>query len=338
MRVSFTQMESHGKMDHSTLQDYIRQIKRMSRSPSPRNGYAPHKPFLMLAVIELMEQGEISDNRILPSEDLIAIFEKYISLIPGADPMIHEPFYDLKNEGFWDLKNFPISGSQMDLFSSAEQMSLPTGPSVRQLQNAGAYAVLDDALFSFLKEPVYRALIRQTIIETYFPELRQRIEECAVEESADNYSESLISGAEKPFSLYAELIEKVKPPVRSAGFRRAIMRIYEYTCAICWLKICTPSGESVTDAAHIVPFSVSHNDDIRNGMSLCKVHHWAFDTGLISVGEKYQVIVSSAVGVEEPTKAMLTGLRDELIKLPKDMKYCPHQDALEWHREQVMRR
>ena len=329
-------------MDHSTLQDYIRQIKRMSRSPSRSNGYAPHKPFLMLAVIELIEQGEISDNRILPSDDLIAIFEKYISLIPGADPMIHEPFYDLKNEGFWYLKNWDtISVSQIDLFSCAEQMEFAIGPptSMRQLQDAGAYTVLDDALFSFLKTPVYRELIRQTIIETYFPELRQRIEDFAVdEESADDYSESLISGAEKPFLLYAELIEKVEPPVRSAGFRRAIMRIYEYTCAICRLKICAPSGESVTDAAHIIPFSVSHNDDIRNGMSLCKVHHWAFDTGLISVGEKYQVIVSSAVGVEEPTKAMLTGLRDELIKLPKDMKYCPHQDALEWHREQVMRR
>ena len=322
-------------MDHSTLQDYIRQIKRMSRSPSRSNGYAPHKPFLMLAVIELMEQlmeqRDISDNGILSSDGLIVIFNryrKYISLVPGSNPTSHDPFYDLKNEGFWDLKNWhPIAGSQMDLFSSAEQMALPIGPST------SASAILDDALFSFLKPPVYRALIRQTIIETYFPELRQRIEECAVQESADNYSKSLISGAEKPFLLYAELIEKVKPPVRSAGFRRAIMRIYEYTCAICRLKICAPSGESVTDAAHIVPFSVSHNDDIRNGMSLCKVHHWAFDTGLISVNEAYRVIVSPSV-----TESMLTGLDNREIYLPREPKLRPHTEALAWHREQVMRR
>ena len=66
------------------------------------------------------------------------------------------------------------------------------------------------------------------------------------------------------------------------------MKIYEYTCAVCELNIQAASGESVTDAAHIVPFSVSYNDDVRNGMSLCKSHHWAFDAGLISVNEAYQ--------------------------------------------------
>ena len=337
--MSFTQMESREEMDHSTLQDYIRKIKSMNRSRSRSNGYAPHNPFLMLAVIELMEQGKISDNRILPSDDLIAIFGKYILLIPGSnstipESFIPESFYDLKNEGFWDLENWlPISGSQMNLFSSVEQMALPAGQSVRQLQNAGAYAVLDDDLFSFLKEPVYSELIRQTIIETYFPELRQRIEEFAVEESAKDYSKTLISGAEKPFLLYAELIEKVKPPVRSAGFRRAIMLIYDYTCAICKLNIRAPSGESVTDAAHIIPFSVSGNDDIRNGMSLCKLHHWAFDTGLISVNEAYRVIVSPSA-----TESMLTGLDNREILLPREPEHRPAREALAWHREQVMKR
>ena len=325
--MSFTQMESREEMDHSTLQDYIRKIKSMNRSRSRSNGYAPHNPFLMLAVIELMEQGKISNNRILPSDDLIAIFGKYISLIPGSNSTIHESFYDLKNEGFWDLKNWPpISGSQMNLFSGAEQMTLETG------LPTSAYAVLDDDLFSFLKKPVYRDLIRQTIIKTYFPELRQRIEDFAVEKSAEDYSETLISGAEKPFSLYKEP-ELIKPPaVRSAGFRRAIMRIYEYTCAICRLDIRAPSGESVTDAAHIIPFSVSYNDDIRNGMSLCKLHHWAFDTGLISVNEAYRVIVSPS-----ETESMLTGLRNGKILLPREPEHYPAGEALAWHREQVMR-
>lgn len=318
-------------MDHSTLQDYIRKMNRRQS-----NDYVPHNPFLMLAVIELMEQGVISDNRILPSDDLIAIFEKYISLIPGSNSTIHDPFCDLKDQGFWDLKNWlPISGSQMNLFPSAEPMALAIDlpPSVRQLQNAGAYAVLNDALWLFLKAPVYRELIRQTIIETYFPELRQRIEDIAVEESAEDYSKTLISGAEKRFSLYGKPELKVKPPVRSAGFRRAIMRIYEYTCAICELNIRAPSGESVTDAAHIIPFSVSHNDDIRNGMSLCKMHHWAFDTGLISVNEAYRVIVSPSV-----TESMLTGLCNREIYLPKEPKLRPATKALAWHQEQVMRR
>ena len=322
-------------MDHSTLQDYIRKINNMNRSQSDSNGYAPDKPFLMLAVIQLIEQEKISENRISLSDDLIAIFGEYISLMPWSKPTINAPFYELKNEKFWDLKNWsPIEGSQID---DAEQMVLSFGPpSVRQLQDADAFAVLDADLFSCLMIPEYRELIRQTIIETYFPELRQRIEDIAVKKSAEDYSETLISGAENEFELFKcpESI-KEKPPVRSAGFRRAIMRIYKYTCAVCKLNIRAPNGESVTDAAHIIRFSVSYNDDIRNGMSLCKSHHWAFDAGLIAVNEDYKVIVSRAVSEQGPTGAMLTELQNNSIWRPKEVKYHPHQDALAWHREKV---
>lgn len=321
-------------MDHSTLQCYIRKINSMNRSQSESNGYAPDKPFLMLAVIQLIEQGKISENRISPSEDLIAIFRKYISLMPWSNSTIHVPFDELKNEGFWQLENrLSTSVSQMGLFSSAETTALTI---VR-------CAVLDDALFSCLMIPEYRELIRQNIIETYFPELRQKIEKFDFEESAEakTYSETLISGAEDKFERFkcSKLIRE-KPPVRSAGFRRAIMKIYDYTCAICGLNILAPSRESVTDAAHIIPFSVSCNDDIRNGMSLCKSHHWAFDTGLIAVNKDYEVIVSPDVTEEGPTGAKLIGLRNKSIfkRLPKKKKYHPHQDALAWHRENVYKR
>ena len=68
-------------------------------------------------------------------------------------------------------------------------------------------------------------------------------------------------------------------------------------------------------------------------MPLCKLHHWAFDTGLISVNEAYRVIVSPSV-----TESMLTGLNNREIYLPREPKLRPHTEALAWQREQVMRR
>ena len=130
---------------------------------------------------------------------------------------------------------------------------------------------------------------------------------------------------------------EVETPIRSAGFRRAIMRVYAYTCAVCELNIRALSGESVTDAAHIIPFSVSDNDDIRNRISLCKSHHWAFDTGLISVNAAYEVIVSPSMTEQEPTASMLTRLGNKRIWLPSGKEYRPAQDALTWHREKVMK-
>ena len=310
-------------MTISALQDYIQRIRRLIRSPHRNIGLAPHKPFLLLAVIVLIEKREIDENKIPLSDDLIAIFRKYIALTPGWNPTIYNPFYRLQNEGFWHLRRWRAA-------------TPPT--SVRQLQDVGAYAVLDDDLFYFLRIPEYREIIRQTLIDRYFPELRQDIEYLAIEQEAEEYSEQLIQDTQHPFSIHRDVESiQVETPIRSTGFRRAIRQVYAYTCAVCELNIRALTGESVTDAAHIVPFSVSYNDDIRNGISLCKSHHWAFDTGLISVNEAYEVIVSPSMTEQGPTASMLTQLRDKRIWLPIEEEYRPAQDALTWHREKVMR-
>ena len=310
-------------MTISILQDYIQRMRSLSRSPRANIGQAPHKPFLLLAVIALIQKGGINENKIQLSDDLIAIFKKYIALTPGWNPTIYNPFYRLKNEGFWHLKRW---GAAIP----------PT--SVRQLQRAGAYARLDDDLFTILRVSEYQEIFRQTLIDRYFPELRQEIEYLTIEQEAEEYSEQLIQDTRHPFSIHRDIEAiQVETPIRSAGFRRAIMQVYAYTCAVCGLNIRALSGESVTDAAHIIPFSVSYNDDIRNGISLCKSHHWAFDTGLISVNEADEVIVSPSMREHGPTASMLTELRNKRIWLPRGEAYRPAQDALTWHREKVMK-
>ena len=310
-------------MSIHTLQDYIQRMGCLNRSPRPGIGFAPHKPFLLLAVIALIEKGEIDRNRIPLSDDLIAIFKKYIALTPGWNPTIFNPFYRLKNEGFWHIRRWRS----------------PNPPaSVRQLQQVSAYAVLDDALFDCLKIPVCREAIRQTLIDRYFPELRQAIEYLTIEQEAEEYREQLIQAAEHPFSMHRDVASiQVETPVRSAGFRKAIMKIYEYKCAVCGLDIRTASGASITDAAHIIPFSVSYNDDVRNGLSLCKSHHWAFDARLFSLNETYHVIVPPVSHEHEPTERMLRELRDKRIWTPTGEQHRPHQEALAWHREAAMR-
>ena len=259
-------------MTNSTLHTYIRKIQELVRNKNSSKGYAPHKPFLLLTVIELMERGKIAENRIVLSDDLIETFRKYSELIPYWPYRIENPFFHLKNDGFWNL--YPRA-----------LRALTRAPSLRRLRDEDVYVTLDTPLFILLGSPEYREILRQTLIGTYFPDLRQNIETLAIEADAQEYSELLIGRVESPFLSFLprsdmESTQAMSPPARSAGFRRAIMEIYEYTCAVCELNIRAASGESVTDAAHIIPFSVSYNDDIRNGMSLCKSHHWAFDTGI----------------------------------------------------------
>ena len=317
-------MESHGEMTISTLQDYIQRMRHLNRSPRGNNRYAPHKPFLLLAIIELIKRSEIEENRIPFSDSLITLFRKYISLTPGWNPTIYNPFFRLQNNGFWHL--YPV----------ALRDSTPSSNS--QLQRASAYAKLDDDLFTILRVPEYQEIFRQIIIDRYFPDLREEIEYLTIEQEAKEYSEHLIQDTQQPFSMHRDVESiQVETPIRSTGFRRAIMRVYVYTCAVCELNIRASSGESVTDAAHIIPFSVSYNDDIRNGISLCKSHHWAFDAGLISVNAAYEVIVSPSMTEQGPITSMLTQLRNRRIWLPRGEEYRPAQDALRWHRERVMK-
>lgn len=330
-------------MTISTLQEYIQNIKNLILY----RGRYPHKLFLLLIVIEMMEQGEIWENNIPFREiseketsffaDLIEVANEHGALTTELKLNIHNPFFHLKTSGFWNL--YPIE--------------LRTLGKIRPeyLLNANAFAKLDDRFFILLTDPGYREIIRQTlftILNRHFPNIQPQVKRVIEEHRTlrrehiagdiEDYSQQLIQDTQHPFSMQRDVASvQTETPVRSAGFRKAIMKIYEYTCAVCELNIRASSGASITDAAHIVPFSVSYNDDVRNGMSLCKSHHWAFDTGLISVSEDYQVIVSPSMTEQGPTASMLTGLRDREIWRPEEPEHRPAPEALTWHREQVMR-
>ena len=311
-------------MNISTLQEYIRKIKDLNRNKDRDKGYAPYKPFLLLAVIELIKQGKIEENKIILSDDLIALFKKYVSLTPEwNENRINYAFLYLNNDGFWHLYPTELRNARPE-------------PSVSEFRDIDAYVNLDGALFDLLRIPEHLEAIRQTIIDTYFPNLRQKIEDLTIEEDAEKYSESLIKSAEDPFLPFSDIESiQVETPTRSSGFRRAIMKIYDYKCAVCELNTRAANGESITDAAHIIPFHVSYNDHVKNGISLCKSHHWAFDAKLFSLSETYQVIVSPYARENESTE-LIRELRDKLIWLPKDERHHPAQYALEWHRERML--
>lgn len=141
---------------------------------------------------------------------------------------------------------------------------------------------------------------------------------------------------QQDLALELEKPTESKKEIREPGFRRTIMRIYDYTCAVCELQILTLNGESVTEAAHIIPFSKSNNDDVRNGISLCKLHHWAFDRFLFSVDTSYKVVVSELMTEQGPTEWKLSTLQGKAILLPKEKELYPAQEALAWHRAKVL--
>ena len=318
-------------MPTNILQKYVQKMEclRIDRA----HGAAPNKPLFLLAIIEMIEQGQITENKILPAPTLVEIFMKYWSKVTDRRPNIALPFFHLsKSEDFWHLHANPGYETALRVVTQIKTFS--------RLREIVASASLDDDLFVLLTVPDDREVLRQTLIRTYLPDFKQVIEGLLAEtEQISAYREELLQRVEHTFSIQKSIEStETEEPIRTAGFRQAIMGTYNYTCAVCQLYILTLDGESVTEAAHIIPFSESYNDDVRNGISLCQLHHWTFDKGLISLDRNYEVIVSELMLERGPIEWLLTTLRGKSILLPEHNEFYPAQEALAWHREEIFRK
>ncbi|MCG9128298.1 HNH endonuclease [Candidatus Poribacteria bacterium] len=313
--------------DNKIIQKYIQELTDLNIDKA--SGIAPHQPILLLSIIELIEQGKVSENKINPSAELYETFIRYWSIITDREPNLAMPFFHLKKKGFWHHQANPE-------FEKALQVTTQI-KTVTRLREIIAYGYFNDDLFDILKQPESRELIRQSLIEKYFADRKQEIAELIIEEyKIGEYSQKILEQVRNAFSAGEKFIPfKTNKSVRKAAFRRAIMSIYDYTCVVCRLHIMTLDNVSVTEAAHIIPFSVSGNDDVRNGISLCHLHHWTFDKGLISLNNDYTVIVSDLLVERGPDPLLLKSLIGSHILLPRKHEEYPAQEAMEYHREKV---
>jgi putative restriction endonuclease len=299
------------------------------------NGGAPHKALLLLSVMDLIAQGEINSALVGLKADLIDVFDRYWREVMGSERKgnIALPFYHLKSDGFWHLVAVP---------GHEQALRVPIR-SLKNLEELVLGAQLNAELFALLLVPQSRDELRRVLVETYFaPQVRAAIVEVGVITAQSfEYSRNLLSRSREPFTLKEapELAAQYTTESRSTGFRRTIVAAYQHTCAICKIRIVTPEGRTAVSAAHIVPWSMSHNDDPRNGMALCGLHHWAFDEGLIGINPStYQITISPVVEPNEDATEPLRRLHDARLHLPDHSTLYPAPGALRWHQKEVFRR
>jgi hypothetical protein len=149
------------------------------------------------------------------------------------------------------------------------------------------------------------------------------------------YSE--VMNAFQPFVKEQNVTYTTTMPKRDKAFRDVVIREYDYTCAICEMRFRLGNLIEAT-AAHIVPKRKNGTDDPRNGLSLCRTHHWAFDTGIFSLSDDYEILLSPSVKRAESQNFALLEMKDKPILLPSNEILQPHPNALQWHRENVWRK
>jgi putative restriction endonuclease len=178
------------------------------------------------------------------------------------------------------------------------------------------------------------------LVESYFaPDVRSTLAEVGqIASESFEYSRELLDRSRGRFKVLEapDMDEQYHTESRSTAFRRVVVQAYNHTCAMCGIRVVTPEGRTAVAAAHIVPWSVSHNDDPRNGMALCGLHHWTFDQGMVGVTPDYQIRISPAIPAEEAAEPLLS-LADRKLRRPTDQIIWPAKPALRWHLEHVFR-
>ncbi|WP_337842878.1 HNH endonuclease [Rheinheimera sp.] len=123
----------------------------------------PHKVCMLLAVMDLIGSGVITENKIEFTDQLRQSFSKHFERLRAGDDQDspENPFFYLTSEGFWFLQARP----------GYEQVKLD-----RYSKSKVAYAYLDSDLFSYMKSPIVSPDLRYALTQnlTNLPELYLR--------------------------------------------------------------------------------------------------------------------------------------------------------------------
>lgn len=318
----------------NAIEKYLRAFKRLRIDRS--HGLAPHKPILLISVLQATRDGLIKDQRIYITPELVALFKTNWSLLVTTkhDCRISYPFYYLKSDKFWKL-------IPKNRFDSLDKL----GSFVKSFSNLNAAvdcAVIDQDLWELMKDKKSNEILTRFLLTEYFPlnktnfskmpgvqqKLLNEIENKILREPSIEYR--------KEIQHFLELHEEEEIFLRGSLFKREIPKIYNNTCCISGMRIDATSNVSMIDACHIVPFSVSYDDTVTNGIALCPNLHRAFDRGLISIDDDYKVLVSSGFS-EDQSNYGIREFQGKTIQLPKMKGYYPLKDNFAWHRSKVFK-
>jgi putative restriction endonuclease len=111
-------------------------------------------------------------------------------------------------------------------------------------------------------------------------------------------------------------------------FRIRVLSAYKEQCAFCRLR-----HQQLLDAAHIIPDGEDGGEPIvPNGLSLCKIHHAAFDNNIVGLKPDYKIIVREDI-LEEIDGPMLKygiqEMHEQKIILPRKSEHWPDRERLE---------
>lgn len=142
------------------------------------------------------------------------------------------------------------------------------------------------------------------------------------------YAEQELTEDPATYFRRSYLTSNVLIRLHQRSFRERVLLAYQNQCTLCRLK-----HTELLDAAHIIGDKEDTGEPIiQNGLSLCKIHHAAFDKNIIGINPDYQIKVRKDILSEIDGPMLKYGIQfldNNQIILPKNKKNWPDRERLE---------
>jgi len=293
---------------------WLGKLANLNAARTEPRGIAPHKPLMLLTVIDLIESGDIPDGWVRYDVRLVSRFRDYWELVRERQrnaPDIPMPFHALggDKDRIWDR------------FTADGQPSLAKATT--------RLCCLDLELFTCLQDAGFRRKARETLVTIYFLP-REQVMLCARIGLPMPSSAAITTLREDAAEFKAS-----RKKGRDSRFKSDVLGGYYFTCALTGYRLDTETT-SIVQAAHIHQHAVSGNDDPRNGLALTPDAHWMFDAGLwtaIRKGDAFIIKVATGRFSESsPHGRLLVGFHQQSLHFHDHARMRPDAEHLAWHR------
>ena len=301
-------------MTHACTQ-WLGKLANLNAARTEERGIAPHKPLMLLTVIDLIESGDIPDGWMKYDVRLVSRFRDYWELVlerQRNQPDIPMPFHALGGARDQVWQTFTADGQ----------------PSEAKATTRLCY--LDPEFFVCLQDSGFRYQARQTLVSIYFTPREQVMLSARLGLPVPD------TAAIETMKLDADEFKARQKKGRDSRFKSDVLGGYYFTCALTGYRLDTETT-SIVQAAHIHQHAVSGNDDPRNGLALTPDAHWMFDAGLWAVVPKGDdFLIHVAIGrfsESSPHSRLLAAFNEQPLHFHDHARLRPDLIHLEWHRK-----
>ena len=164
----------------NTLQYYISCFMSMNCNRY-RGQVAPHKAMMLIAVMEEIANGHLTNGFVPLNDVMVKAFEsawhRYVDRSSVFNPVFATPFFHLSNEPFWKLM-------KSDRYMEKKEYSLGA------LRESFYGAKLSDDLFQYMENAVSRQRLKRALLDKFIPNWQDNENTSMVAETGIDYKSS----------------------------------------------------------------------------------------------------------------------------------------------------